>query len=346
MSQVTALVPAAAANRRIRAIHSVAATFPEVVGLNNHPVVSLQGFQQPGSMVPQVMPSFVMERAFLEEFLFFASAASPHMFTLTGPTGCGKSERVRQFYARLNVPVLQMSCTRDTRMWHILGTRDLTAAGTTFVPGLLYKGMKYGYPVILDEVYRLQPSITSKFHTVRDHGEIYIEDTGETLVAAPGFKLIMTANQTGFGDFSGNHPGDAEQDMAFLNGTPSFECGYPAADIETEIVQRILEASTPLFKTDTFLQSFAPTMVAVANDARAAFGSESSVSRFELPFSTRQLVQWAEWFLKFRQIMATSGDTNPLYRALDFVLARRGTPATRLALDSFVQLRMGQSRIV
>ena len=326
---------AAPVNARVPVVYDLASLFPECSGL---PSLKIPGFKDPGNLVPDRDPDFIQERGYVLKMAAFLSSRGT-MLTLFGGTGCGKTDRVLDFYSRLNVPVLHDAATEDTRMYHLLGDKDLVAGETKFTPKKLYKAMKFGYPYLIDEVYRLPPSVTSKLHMIRDRGEVSIDETGETLKAKPGFKFIMTANQGGFGDFTGAHSGDNVQDVAFLNGSMVIKCGYPAPEIEERIVAATLWKINPQTPSDV-----AKKMVAVANAARAVYiGNESNATaeRIEIPFSTRTLVMWAEFLLRFRDF---STGVNPLYEALDFVCLDRATPATRAALDGFVLAHFGVSR--
>lgn len=337
--QLAAVTSAAAApaskNVRIPKEHDIAALFPEIQNFAGLPQL-LRGFASPGAGVPCRIADFIQERSFVAKMCAYLTS-SWTMLTLFGPTGCGKTDRVLDFYARLNIPVLHDVATGDMKLWDLVGGLQLANNEMRFVPGKLYKAMKYGFPYLIDEVYRLSPRITSKLHMVRDRGEISIDDTGETLRAAPGFKLIQTSNQSGFGDMTGMHSGDNVQDAAFLNGSMVMKCGYPDEAIEKAIVKSVLMRYSPAMQADpTVAQDYAEKMLQVAKSARCVFVGNDNAStsqRIEIPFSTRTLVMWAEMFVKFRDM---SQGVHPLYDALDFVALDRACPSTRATVDSFV----------
>lgn len=341
----TTTVSPAPKTARVRVMHDLAALFPEVSGIENSAARHMPGFREAGPGVPARIPGFLQESSFLEEFTYFVNSSAEFMLVLTGPTGCGKTERVLDFYSRLNIPVLHKAATSDMKPWDFIGSRELIGGDTKYVPGPLYKAMKYGYPFLLDEAFRLSPKITSKLHTVRDRGELLIDETGETLKAARGFKFIMTANQTGYGDTTGFYPGDNEQDLAFLNGMSSIECTYPAPDVETAIVQAALEKAHPAFSSEPALAHFAPKMVAVANKVRSLFvGNEDGAdteNRVEIAISTRTLIKWAAAFVAFR---GSQNPVHPLHRALDYVALRKACLATRLTVDGIVLAELGIER--
>lgn len=331
---------------RVRAIHDLATLFPECPGLEHSAARRMPGFKDAGPMVPDRKIGFLQESEFMEEFTSFVSDNSEFMISLTGPTGCGKTERVLDFYSRLNVPVYHVSAHSDMKPYHLTGSKELVNGETKFQPGPLYRAMVFGYPFLMDEAFRLSSKITSKFHMIRDRGEFVIDETNETIKAKKGFKFILTANQAGYGDMTGMYPGDSEQDIAYLNGISCIECDYPSKEIEQAIVQGVLESAHPAFANEPALADFAPKMVSFANKVRSLFigneDNQSTDSRVEIPISTRTLIKWARKFVDFR---GSSNPVHPLYRGLDYVCMRRACTATRITVDALLLAEFGISRV-
>lgn len=333
---------------RVRCIHDLSVLFPEVPSIAKHRGVKMPGFvDSAAGGVYERIPGFIQEEDFLMEFVSFLNLPKRFIFVLFGETGCGKSERVLDFYSRLNVPVHRYVATDRSKPHDFICDFIFENGTMKVVPKALYKAMKNGHPFLIDEVWKLSSGITSKLHEIRDRGQLYIEETGETLKAAPGFKFIATANHGGMGDETGRYLGDNQQDMAWLNGTLKFTCTYPTEVIEIPIVQRTLEEGSPAFRNDPQLATYARKMVAVANAARAAMVGDSgpTTGRFELPFSTRNLVMWAETFVEYHFSHPNrSGSVHPLYKSLDAVMSRSACEATRNAIDSFVLTQFGFDR--
>lgn len=352
MTQAVQVVqPAPARIGRVPTAHDLATLFPEVPLIRKHRIKSLPGFVDGlAGGVPTRIPGFLQESDFLMEMVSFVANPRRFMLTLAGPTGCGKSERVLDFYARMNIPVHGVVATTKTRVHDLLCDLRPKADGTFEVlKKKLYKAMANGHPFLLDEAYRLNPGITAKFHEIRDRGQIYVDETGETLVAKPGFKFICTANHAGLGDDTGQYVGDEVQDMAWLNGSYVILCDYPKASVEIPIVQRALEEGSSVFGSDPDLSTYAQKMVEVAAACRAAMKGDAGAGtpRFELPFSTRNLVMWAEAFVDYHlSFPAQTGDVHPLYRSLDAVMTRRACEATRNAIDGFLLAKFNINRAI
>lgn len=330
---------------RIKKDWDLSTLFPEVTGLENSLGRYYSGFAESGPFVPARRVGFLQEKSFMEEFLFFLNSDTEYILSLTGPTGCGKTERVLDFFARINVPVMHMTATKLTKPYQLFGSRQLVGGETKFEPGLVTRGMKNGWPVVIDEGFKLDPKITADLHMIRDRGELTLTETGETFTAKKGFKLILTSNQRGYGDETGFYGSDDAQDIAFLNGISSIECSYPAAGIETAIVQRTLVEANNAFAGDATLQMFAPRMVELANRVRDLWvGNEETVAtsdRVEVVISTRSLIRWAKAFVGFN---GSTGAVHPLYRGLDYVCLRRACPATRMTVDALVKATFGIDR--
>jgi cobaltochelatase CobS len=329
---------------RVRKMHDLAALFPECPGIQNSVARLMSGFEEPGAMVPTRKPGFIQEQSFLEEFMYFMASEGEYMVCLSGPTGCGKTERVLDFFSRLNIPVPHMTVTKYTKPWELFGSMQIVNGDTVFQPALFVKAMKFGYPMLIDEAFNLDSKITAKLHMVRDRGEFTVDETGETIKAAKGFKVIMTANHAGYGDSSGFYNSE-QQDLAFLNGIDSIVCDYPSPAIEEEIVQAALVKAHPAFATEPALADYAPRMVALANKVRGLFvGNESNNStadRVEVAISTRTLIKWASAFVGFR---GSSNPVHPLYRSLDFVCLRPACLATRTTVDALLLAEFGIDR--
>jgi len=166
-----------------------------------HPLVpENQGFDLPEQVVRQVSVAVRLNRPVL----------------LYGELGAGKTSLVSEMAARLQIPMVIISCTADDRPAKYLGGRQLQpgpAGGTVTVniDGPLKAAVRHGYWVVLDEMPVLPGAVLSAIHGLLEtdphqrkliHEGHLIEQadgtTGpEVLEPHPRFRLFATGNAVG-----------------------------------------------------------------------------------------------------------------------------------------------------
>lgn len=197
-----------------------------------------------------------------------------------GPKGAGKTTLTEQFFARLGVPVVQLTCNRRIPLSDLIDKMVPDGAGGWIqIPGPLKVAMQMGIPVVLNEPSRMEPADLVAMHDIIDRG-ILVTDDGEVIRAKRGFLVFATDNTMGFGDETGSYPDANMLDQATLSRFLKAEVDYPAPELEQQILQN-----------KAGLQADAARMfVSFANSVRAAFiGGKSSVT-----MGTRELIDWAQ----------------------------------------------------
>lgn len=197
-----------------------------------------------------------------------------------GPKGAGKTTLTEQFFARLGVPVIQLTCNRRIPLSDLIDKMVPDGAGGWMqIPGPLKVAMQMGLPVVLNEPSRMEPADLVAMHDIIDRG-VLVTDDGEAIRAKRGFLVFATDNTMGFGDETGSYPDANMLDQATLSRFLKAEVSYPAMELE----QTILQNKAGL-RADT-----ARMFVSFANALRAAFiGGKSSVT-----MGTRELIDWAQ----------------------------------------------------
>lgn len=218
---------------------------------------------------------------------------------------------------------------------------------TQFRDGILVKAMRAGCPLLLDEAYKLSPTITSRLHTVRDKGELLVYETGETVVARPGFKLICTSNQTGYGDMTGMHPGDEAQDAAWLNGSVRIKCDYLPEELEKQLIAAYLKTLDPAFeRLPQLADKWTNGLVSVAQKIRALStlnldnANTFTSDRLEVVCSTRDLMNVC-WYAV--DLKGAPG-SDPIVQAFDLVMLDAASQATRVAVDAWLLSELAVKR--
>lgn len=151
---------------------------------------------------------------------------------IKGPTGCGKTRFVEHMAARLQRPLITVSCHDDLSAADLVGRHLLSDGGTLWADGPLTRAVRQGAICYLDEVVEARKDTTVVLHPLADDRRVLpIERTGEQLGAAPGFMLVISYNP-GYQNLLKSLKPSTRQRFIALN----FD--YPSAEIEQTIVQR------------------------------------------------------------------------------------------------------------
>lgn len=203
---------------------------------------------------------------------------------ISGPTGCGKTEEVKQVFNRLGIPLRRANMHGDVTYGTFVGSMKANATGTYFEYGLLPHAMKHGYPILLDEVDFTPPNISSVlFPVLEKDAELFIPETGEHVKPTKGFCVYATGNTGGKGDGAGSFTGTEVLNTAFLDRF-SFKLNADYMDSATE--QKVVLATHPHMNKE-----FVKRAVAFATEIRVAFKNGD----LAFTWSTRKLLDFMEF---------------------------------------------------
>ena len=159
---------------------------------------------------------------------------------LKGPTGCGKTRFVEHMAWRLERPLITVSCHEDMTASDLVGRYLLDADGTVWHDGPLTLAVRHGAICYLDEIVEARQDTTVVIHSLTDDRRILpLEKKNEVLKAHPDFQLVISYN-----------PGyqsvlkDLKESTKQRFGAIDF--GYPAADLEAEIIAHEAGVEKPL----------------------------------------------------------------------------------------------------
>ena len=114
---------------------------------------------------------------------------------LKGPTGCGKTRFVEHMAHRLNRALITISCHDDLTASDLIGRYLIRHDGTAWQDGPLTRAVREGALCYLDEVVEARQDTVVILHSLTDHRRsLPIDKTGETLLAPPGFQLVISYN--------------------------------------------------------------------------------------------------------------------------------------------------------
>lgn len=203
---------------------------------------------------PKSLPMFKFKVESLRRLIVWAASVSmpPGYFgsdmkknlMVYGPTGCGKTEMVKEFCARTGRSLVRQQCSEDTEVSTLFGSWKLcrpifkdepaedagiiekgiagiaraieklaisikksTGVGPemTFVDGPVLEWARTPNSVLmLDEFDQLLPTVAMSLNAVLDGAEIYVPETGERIMPREGCLVAATGNTNGRGSAGGN----------------------------------------------------------------------------------------------------------------------------------------------
>jgi nitric oxide reductase NorQ protein len=157
---------------------------------------------------------------------------------LKGPTGCGKTRFVAHMAARLGRPLHTVSCHDDLTAADLTGRYLLKGGDTVWADGPLTRAVREGAVCYLDEVVEARKDVTVVLHPLTDDRRVLpLERTGETIVAPPGFMLVVSYNPGYQNILKSLKPSTRQRFLA-------VEFDFPPPEREAEIVSR--ESGLPL----------------------------------------------------------------------------------------------------
>lgn len=233
-----------------------------------------------------------------------------------GPKGAGKTTLVEQFFARIGVPVVSLTCNRRIPLSDYV--RQMVPdgeGGWLSVPGPLVVAMQEGFPVVLNEPSAMDPADLVAMHDLIDRG-LLVQEDGSVIRASRGFLVFATDNTFGQGDDSGSYAGANTLSAATMSRFLKFNLDYPGEKEEVAI----LEARFNGQSTEA-LQMF----VKLANMVRASYTAGAS----QVTMGTRELIDWVECTLYFNGLSASG--RNPAWFALQRVVGG-GAPHEMVAI--------------
>lgn len=253
----------------------------------------LTGYDQPTAAVPALDPNYVFT-GWQSDLIVWWLNLSDNPVYIYGPAGCGKTSGLKQIAARINYPVYEVTGYDSMQPVDLEGCQSLTAengaTATTWLYGPLAKAMLEGGLFIFNEMDMASPSSLVALNTILDGSPLVLEQIGQIIRPAQGFKFAATGNSSGSGDDSGAYTGVMRQNFALQDRFICLEAGYMPRTVEASLVTRAAP-SLPV-EVHTQMMDFVRIVRSAAqNNAPQDF---SQYNDFILPMSTRSLLRWAK----------------------------------------------------
>jgi cobaltochelatase CobS len=278
---------------------------------------------------PTPDPNYIFQEQSRDLAVWFLDSSDP--LYVFGPSGCGKTSLIKEFAARLNYPVFEVTGHNRLEFPDLAGHLTVKEGQMSFQYGPLALAMKYGGLFLLNEIDLLDPSTAAGLNSVLDGSPLCVpENGGELILPHPMFRFAATGNMNGSADETGLYQGTLRQNLAFMDRFWLCEIGYPAPQLEENLLARVFP------KLPSTLRS---KMVEFAGEVRRLFMGSSGETHpdtvLEVTFSTRTLLRWANLTVRFLPL-ARQG-ISPINHALDRALAFRASAESRSFLRELAQ---------
>jgi len=297
-------------------------TVEEVFGFPSQ--LPLAGFAPGHPLVPKATPGYVWDAKISLDFIEWLTEPNPDPLWISGPTGCGKTDALKNVFAALNIPTVIVSAKSSTEPDDILGRVQLRNGNTVFVPGDLLHAYEKGYAIIFDEIDGYNPEVLIACHRMLERAVVSLDD-GSIIKPAARIYMAATANTRGDGQGGDVYTATNIFNLASLNRFEKWEMTYPPADVE----ERILENSF----TGKLQTNIIKNMVKTAADIRRAYLDGNCPG----PISIRDLLRWGRKLIQ----AWNRKDVAPLYHSFDKAFGNGVDPHVRAMLHTLIQTNFG-----
>lgn len=326
----TAVASAAATDEPVKVLHKISDAF----GIQAPDSLTLEGYDKPTRFTPKKKLNYIMPPLFFRDMLAFFKSTQIAL-KVNGHTGAGKSLGITQFHACLNKPIYSLTAHGGTEVGDLIGHWVLKKDGSMqWHDGPVLRAMREGESVLVNELNALRPDVLLGLNGILEGEMVYVPETEEVVVAAPGFRFFATENiDNGDGVYNGRNKQDASVEDRFWN----VSMGYLDPEDEIPLVKNVLMLGA---MPEDVANSFATTMVDVANRIRKRFiGVSADHDALEVTMSTRTLLMWADAIPRYKSCERIN--VSPVQYALMRVLTSGPIKeTTRQAIHDTVQLVM------
>ena len=269
--------PQEEAHRKTAELIPTTYTVQEVFGFSSQ--LRLAGFVPGHPLVPKTTPGYVWEAGTARDFVEWLTEVNPDPLWISGPTGCGKTDSLKNVFAALHIPTVIVSAKSSTEPDDILGRVQLRNGNTVFVPGDLLRAYEKGYAIIFDEIDAYNPEVLMACHRLLERAIVTLDD-GTVIKPAARIYMAATANTRGDGQGGDVYTATNIFNLASLNRFEKWCMTYPSTRVEEQILENAFSVKLP----STIIKALVKTAV----DIRRAYLDGNCPG----PISVRDLLRW------------------------------------------------------
>jgi len=297
-------------------------TVQEVFGFPSQ--LPLAGFASGHPLVPGATPGYVWDTMIVKDFIEWLTEPNPDPLWITGPTGCGKTDALKNVFAALNIPTVIVSAKSSTEPDDILGRVQLRNGNTVFVPGNLLLAYEKGFAIIFDEIDGYNPEVLMACHRILERAVVTLDD-GTVIQPAQRIYMAATANTRGDGQGGEVYTATNIFNLASLNRFEKWEMNYPPPEVEEKILENAFSGKLQA--------NIMKAMVKTATDIRRAYLDGNCPG----PISIRDLLRWGRKLIQ----AWNRKDVAPLYHSFNKAFGHGVDPHVRAMLHTLIQTNFG-----
>ena len=294
----------------------------EAFGFNSN--IQIAGYKPGHPLTPEKTKGYVWDTALVKDAIEWLSEDNPDPLWISGETGCGKTEFLKNLFAVLGIPTVFISAKSSTEPDDLLGRIQLRNGNTEFVPGNLLKAYEKGYAIVFDEIDAYPPEVMMACHRMLERSVLQLDD-GTIIKPAKRSLIGATANTRGDGHGSHMYSATHMFNAATLSRFEKWNMNYPPASVEESILRNAFGASLD----DTLVVA----MVKTAEDIRRAYRDGSCPG----PISVRDMLRWGR---KLKQSWNRK-DVAPIYHSFDKAFGNGTELHVKQLLHTLIQSRFG-----
>lgn len=298
-------------------------------------IPGLEPILQPPAASAQVVavdPCHVFDEVLLRDMaLWWSWHDTSTPLYISGPTGCGKTSTVLQFLARVNAPVISVTCSRRFLKDDLVGRWGAAKGGFVWFDGPATLAWKTGAVLVINEFSLAPAEVWVGANDIFEGQPITIEKTGESVCRHPNARVIITDNCR-----CGCLPEDAyesrnQQDASTCDRFWHITHHWPEEALEAEIVRRRCRMTKTVL-ADGHIDRLGACAARFAAMSRQRAAGETDVFAKDrmFPVSTRVVLRVSE--ILVRLLEAGLEFDAALERAVRLAIGGALTDASALAL--------------